>query len=283
MKLGLIGTNINTSQATDIHRRLGHLFDIPLTYELFDLKNKNASDFFGLLSELKNNGFTGVNITFPFKEKVIECADQINKSSSYVKSANTLIFKHKIIAENTDYTGFLRAYDFHFNNFKPGKILVIGGGGVGRAITFALGSLNVQHIYLLELDNNKANKLIIELKLANVTCSLIKPDELKSLIPEIDGLINCSPIGHYDFPGCPIGKLNIKDKHWIFDAVYTPAKTELIKKGEKAGSKVISGINLFIFQALDAFLLFSDKKIKKDDLLKQVKFLRSYYFETLYK
>ena len=67
MKLGLIGKNIKSSQAPDIHRRLGKLFDIPLTYELFDLKDKNETDFAKLLSELKFDGFSGVNITFPFK------------------------------------------------------------------------------------------------------------------------------------------------------------------------------------------------------------------------
>ena len=237
IKLGLIGKNINTSQAPDIHHKLGELFDIPLTYELFDLKGKDDNYLSELILNLQNKGFVGVNITFPFKEKVMQFADKINQSSSYVKSTNTLLFKKKIIAENTDYTGFLRNYLFHFNDTKPGEILVIGGGGVGRAITFALGSLDVSHIYLLELDYNRAFNLIKELKIANINSSLIKVDDLKSIIKQVDGIINCSPIGHHNFPGCPLGELKPNDHHWIFDAVYTPAKTKLIKKGEEAGSK----------------------------------------------
>lgn len=283
IKLGLIGKNINTSQAPDIHHKLGELFDIPLTYELFDLKDRDDNYLSELILNIQNKGFAGVNITFPFKETVMQFADKINQSSSYVKSTNTLLFKKKIIAENTDYTGFLRNYLFHFNDTKPGEILVIGGGGVGRAITFALGSLDVSHIYLLELDNNRASNLIDELRIANINCSLIKVDDLKTIIKQVDGIINCSPIGHHDFPGCPLGELKPKDYHWIFDAVYTPAKTKLIKKGEEAGSKVISGIDLFVFQALNAFLLFTEKQISKDKLTHHVDFLRNHYFRKLYK
>ena len=107
-KFGLIGHNISGSQAPDIHQRLGNLFGVSLSYELFDIKNKEDHYFESLLKELKVDGFKGANITYPFKEKAINYADKVNKGASFVKSANTLIFQEKIIAENTDFSGFLR-------------------------------------------------------------------------------------------------------------------------------------------------------------------------------
>ena len=107
-KFGLIGHNISGSQAPDIHKRLGNLFGVSLSYELFDIKNKEDHYFESLLKELKVDGFKGVNITYPFKEKAINYADKVNKGASFVKSANTLIFQEKTIAENTDFSGFLR-------------------------------------------------------------------------------------------------------------------------------------------------------------------------------
>ena len=95
MKLGLIGHNIAASQAPDIHKRLGELFGISVSYELFDLKSKKESYFFDLLKELKTSSFKGVNVTYPFKEKVIKYADKVHESSSKVKSANTIIFQKK--------------------------------------------------------------------------------------------------------------------------------------------------------------------------------------------
>ena len=94
---------------------------------------------------------------------------------------------------------------------------------------------------MLELDNNRASNLIDELRIANINCSLIKVDDLKTIIKQVDGIINCSPIGHHDFLGCPLGELKPKDYHWIFDAVYTPAKTKLIKKSmEKYQNLILS-------------------------------------------
>ena len=121
IKLGLIGKNIQSSQAPDIHKRLGKLFKIPLNYQIFDLNENDKIQFSDQLLKLKELDFSGVNITFPFKEEVMKYADIINLSSSTVKSSNTLLFKEKIFAENTDYTGFLRSYEFHFNKNKPKK------------------------------------------------------------------------------------------------------------------------------------------------------------------
>ena len=96
MKIGLIGNNISTSNAPDIHIRLAKIFQIPLEYLLFDLKDKEEKYFLVLLEELRVAGFKGVNITYPFKEKVIKHVDNISKNSRNVGSANTLIFKKKL-------------------------------------------------------------------------------------------------------------------------------------------------------------------------------------------
>ena len=96
MKIGLIGNNISFSNAPDIHTRLAKIFKISLEYLLFDLKDKKENYLKVLLEELRVSGFKGVNITFPFKEKVIKHVDNISKNSRNVGSANTLIFKKKL-------------------------------------------------------------------------------------------------------------------------------------------------------------------------------------------
>ena len=159
MKIGLIGNNISSSNAPDIHIRLAKIFQIPLEYLLFDLKDKEENYFVVLLEELRVAGFKGVNITFPFKEKVIKHVDNISKNAKIVGSVNTLIFRKKITAQNTDYTGFLKTYNFHFGKNTPGTILVLGAGGVSRAVTFALASLGVEKIFLIDRDKLKAVSL----------------------------------------------------------------------------------------------------------------------------
>ena len=96
MKIGLVGNNISSSNAPDIHICLAKMSQIPLEYSLFDLKDKESNYFIVLLKELRVAGFKGVNITFPFKERVIKHVDNISKNSRNVGSANTLIFKKKL-------------------------------------------------------------------------------------------------------------------------------------------------------------------------------------------
>ena len=100
-----------------------------------------------------------------------------------------------------------------------------------------------------------AREVLIKLR---INCVVTKPDQIEKIISSFDGIINCTPVGHYDFPGCPLGNLMPNKKQWIFDVVYTPAKTNFINKGEQVGAKIISGIDLFIFQAIDAFLFFTE-------------------------
>src|SRR6056300_1124936 len=282
IKLGLIGHNITNSQAPDIHQRLGSLFGISIRYELFDIKDKEENYFYSLLKELKTKDFKGVNITFPFKEKAINYADQVNDGASYVKSANTLIFQKKILAYNTDYSGFLKTLDFHFKDHKAEKILVIGGGGVGRSILFGLGSSHNKDLYLIETDLIKGNNLVKELLLSDINCKLLKNNELDGMISKFNAIINCTPIGHQDFPGCPLGLLKPNKDQWVFDGVYTPAKTQFIKKAEKVGAKIISGIDLFIFQALDAFILFNNEKVNQKEISEHINYLRQHYFKALF-
>ena len=282
MKIGLIGNNISSSNAPDIHIRLAKIFQIPLEYLLFDLKDKEENYFVVLLEELRVAGFKGVNITFPFKEKVIKHVDIISENSRNVGSANTLIFRKKITAQNTDYTGFLKTYNFHFGKNTPGTILVFGAGGVSRAVTFALASLGAEKIFLIDKDKLKAGSLSRDLSLLNINCVVTKLDQLEKYLSSFDGIINCTPVGHYDFPGCPLGNLMPNKKQWIFDVVYTPAKTDFINKGERVGAKIISGIDLFIFQAIDAFLYFTENKENNHNLTNYVYKLRKHYFDKLY-
>ena len=96
MNVGLIGNNISSSNAPNIDIRPAKIFEIFLEYLLFDLKDKEENYFLVLIEELRVAGFKGVNITFPFKEKVIKHVDNISKNAKIVGSANTLIFQKKL-------------------------------------------------------------------------------------------------------------------------------------------------------------------------------------------
>ena len=168
------------------------------------------------------------------------------------------------------------------SKLSDNRKICVGGGGVGRSILFGLGSLKNKDLYLIEINLFKGEQLVKELLSSNINCKLIEIGELDEGIKNFDAIINCTPVGHKDFPGCPLGSLQPKKNQWVFDVVYTPAKTEFIRKGEKVGAKVISGIDLFIFQALDAFILFNHDQVKNNEISDQLNYLRQHYFKTLF-
>jgi len=153
-KLGLIGNHISKSLTTSLFKDLSDYFDIPLTYELFDLKEEYI-ELNSLIDELKSKEFSGLNITYPFKEKVLSKLKHKSEEVIKTNSCNTLLFKEEIHGFNTDYFGFL-----HSINQKQldrlNKILVIGCGGVGKSISFACGELNPKKIFLLDIDEKKS-------------------------------------------------------------------------------------------------------------------------------
>ena len=130
-----------------------------------------------------------------------------NAPDIHICLANTLIFRKKIIAHNTDFTGFLKSYNFHFGKNTLGTILVLGAGGVSRAVTFALASLGIEKIFLIYKDKLKASSLSRDLSLLNINCVVTKTDRIKKIVSSFDGIINYTPVDHYDFPGYQLGNL----------------------------------------------------------------------------
>lgn len=282
MKLGLIGEGIGQSQSPDLHRRLGTLADLPTSYELFDARGQSDFDFFAQVRQLKEQGYRGCNVTYPFKQRALDLADSIGEGARKVGSSNTLIFEADgIRAENTDYTGFVRAYQQTFPDRPAGEVLMIGAGGVGRAVACALGELGITRLNLLDLDFERAQALCEELIQLGIPAQAVSQDDIPSLLPSCQGLVNCSPVGHIHHPGCPVARELLHDGLWLFDAVYVPARTELIQAAENLGLPVLTGVDLFVYQGLNAYRFFADSEQVDHVLDDNAQAIREYYFERL--
>ena len=190
------------------------------------------------------------------------------------------MFQNKIIARNTDYLGFSKSYNFHFNT-APNKILVIGGGGVGRSVCFALAELKTKKIFLLEKDIEKSKRLVEQLRNKNINCIPLKTVDLINIQSSLDGVINCTPVGHESFLGNPLPQIKTMENQWVYDVIYTPAKTEFLTKAEINKSKLIFGIDLFIFQGIEAFILFAHQNKLRKKVYAKIELIRSFYFKKL--
>jgi len=279
LNLGLVGKHIQKSQAPNLLTKLSKEFNFPISYELFDLQNIEEVNFELFINELKEKKIKGINVTFPFKEIAAKISHKKAEEVEITKSSNLLLLDEKIISRNTDYLGFEKLLNYHFKE-KFENVLVLGGGGIGRSVCFALAKFGLNKLFLLEKDIKKSTQLIDELKKIGMDAVAISLEQLdKQLI--FDGILNCTEVGHEHSPGNILKNKDLKKIKWIFDAVYIPSETEFIKQAKQAGLKIISGIDLFIFQGMEGFIIFSDQENLRQNLYKNVEKIREFYFNKL--
>ncbi len=280
IKLGLLGNNISKSEMPDFIKKLGNEFDFKIKYELFDQTFKTNFNFKIFLSQIKEKNISGINVTFPFKEQALEHSIKLSEETKLVKSTNLILINESMTSYNTDYSGFLNTYKFNFKK-EPSKLVILGGGGVGKSVCFALIKLGVKELYIIEKDHNKLKNLIEDLKKKHEQVYPINLGELTENQHEFDGFLNCSEQGHINTPGNPFDGLKLNSNQWSFDVVYTPAMTTFLKNSEKSGAKIITGIDLFLFQGIESFIIFTKQEKLRKKIVSSYDKIREYYFKKL--
>ena len=280
IKLGLLGNNISKSEMPNFIKKLGNEFDFEIKYELFDQALKTSFNFKKFLRRIKEKNISGINVTYPFKELPIKHSIKLSEETKLVKSTNLLLINESITSHNTDYIGFMNTYKFNFNQ-KPSKLVVLGGGGVGKSVCFALIKLGVKELYIIEKDQIKLKKLIKDLKKQRGKVYSIKLGELIKNQRDFNGFLNCSEQGHVNTPGNPFDGLNLNNNQWSFDVVYTPAMTTFLKNSEKRGAKIVTGIDLFLFQGIESFIIFTGQEKLRKEIMNNYGKIRDYFFEKL--
>ena len=280
MNLGLLGNNISKSEMPNLIKKLGNEFGCDVKYELFDQASKTNFNFKKFLSQIKEKNISGINVTYPFKELALEHSIKLSKETKLVKSTNLILINESMTSHNTDFTGFLNTYKFNFNK-EPSKLVILGGGGVGKSVCFALLKLGVKELYIIEKDHIKLEKLIEDLKKQNEQVYSIKLGELIENQDEFDGFLNCSEQGHINTPGNPFDGLKLNSNQLSFDVIYTPAMTTFLKNSENSGAKIITGIDLFLFQGIESFINFTQQEKLRKKIMSNYDNIRDYYFKKL--
>ncbi|KEA62325.1 Quinate/shikimate 5-dehydrogenase I delta [Marinobacterium lacunae] len=271
IKLGLIGLSIAQSRAPSLHIMLGELYGRQLSYELHEPRDASPEAFRETLDTLRSQGYSGCNVTFPYKQIAVKEANHINEAVRLVGSTNTLSLGDAVDAANTDYTGFIRGYRGRLGDMPAGRVLLIGAGGVGRAVAFGVFELGATEVLVYDLNEDGARALADALNASGFKASIVTADELDAAARSADGLVNCTPVGHYKTPGNPLSPALFGGQKWAFDAVYTPLDTEFLIEADRGGLKVVSGFDLFIYQGIDAFEIFTGIEVDAGKALEMFK------------
>lgn len=266
VKLGLIGDNIAASQAPRFHRLAGRQNGVEVTYDRLVPKDM-GKEFDALFGWAADGGFQGLNITYPYKERAATKVVIDDPLVRAIGAVNTILFnKDGPHGFNTDYSGFVAAYQKGRGTARPGPTLVIGAGGVGKAVAFGLVALGVQDLRLADTDLAKADDLAKALRLASPALIVTTGTEASPLSKGAAGLINCTPVGMVGYDGTPLTPADMAKADWAFDAVYTPVDTQFLNAAASHGLTVISGYELFIGQGVDAWRLFTGLPLDIDRL-----------------
>lgn len=252
--LGLIGDAIAQSRSPALHVAAGRQAGLHVRYDRL-VPGQLGQNFETVLAGAQAAGYRGVNITYPYKERVLPLVRLSDPVLESIGAVNTVTFDAAgPQGHNTDYTGFKAAYRNAFGATSPGSVYLLGTGGVGRAIAFGLADLGAEELILMDMDPGKAAALAHDLKTAFPDLRIAT--ECEDTQP-LDGLINCTPVGMDGKPGNPMPAWAIGAASWAFDAVYTPKDTEFLTEAAARGLTTLSGWELFFYQGLHAWTIFS--------------------------
>ncbi|MBV1789525.1 shikimate dehydrogenase [Marinobacterium sp. D7] len=271
IKLGLIGQSIAKSRAPALHMLLGEIYGRPVSYELHEPRDASREAFAETLAKLRSEGYRGTNVTFPYKQIAVSYADRVNDAVRLVGSTNTLSLADEVCAANTDYTGFIRGYRSRLGDTPAGRVLLVGAGGVGRAVAFGVFELGASEVLVFDLNQTGAKDLCNSLNAVGFKASPVSAEMLADAARSADGLVNCTPVGHYKTPGNPLPLELFGGQRWAFDAVYTPLDTEFLTAAHSKGLQLVSGFDLFFYQGIDAFEIFTEMQVEPAQALEAFK------------
>jgi shikimate dehydrogenase len=257
IRLGLIGDNIAKSQSPRLHRLAGAQHGLRVTYDPL-VPAERGMGFDDLFDWVAANDYRGVNVTYPYKERAAAKVSVGDPLVRAIGAVNTVVFEPSgPQGFNTDYSGFIAAYRRIRGTAAPGPVLMIGAGGVGKAVAFGLVALGLTEIRIADRDLPKAEALAGALAAACPGLAARAGTDAAELAPGSKGLINCTPVGMVGHDGTPLASPALAGAKWVFDAVYTPVETQFLQDAAAEGLEVISGYELFFGQGVDAWSVFT--------------------------
>ncbi len=261
LHLGLIGDNIARSQAPRLHRLAGAQSGLRVRYDRLVPRDLGAP-FEAVLDRCARGGFRGINATYPYKERAAALVRVDDPLVSAIGAVNTVLFEADgPRGHNTDHSGFVAAYRGARGGEPPGATVLIGTGGVGRAVAFGLLALGASELRLVDRDASKARGLAADLRAAEPSARVAVSGDAAGAARGARGLVNGTPLGMVGHEGTPLPRAAMAGAEWAFDAVYTPADTRFLRDAEAEGLAVISGWELFFHQGVHAWALFAGRPL----------------------
>ena len=262
-KFGIIGNPIKHSLSPVLHNYWFKKYNIDANYSIIDLKDENNLP--EIIDQIKNKEISGINVTLPYKQKIVSHVDTIVNDAEVTSSVNTIYLDNQgnIIGENTDVFGLQAAYLKEIDNASKKKALIIGAGGVSPSVILSLQKSGIQEISI----TNRTREKCIFLKNKFSSLKMIEWNNLQEEIKNFDIIINATSLGLKGNKDFDFNFEKIKSNLIYIDTIYNPLETKTLKYLKKMNIKVFNGLNMFIYQGQKAFYLWNKINPEIDETL----------------
>lgn len=238
MKYGLLGYPLSHSYSPKIHSKFGSY-----SYELFEVEPNALDDFFA------NSDFSGINVTAPYKKRVMSYCNELTPCAKSVGCVNTIIrdINGKLIGHNTDYYGFSYMIDTSGVSLSGKKVLILGSGGAADTAVTVLSEIGARPIIISRTGGNNYGNL----------------DRHK----DAAAIVNATPVGMY--PETLVTLVNpaqFPNLVAVLDLIYNPARTKLLMEAESLGIVTVNGLGMLVAQAKQSAEWFMDTKIPDETI-----------------
>jgi shikimate dehydrogenase len=254
-KFLVIGNPIEHSLSPELHNYWIKKNNIDAIYEKQKLNDDQLEQY---ISKVKDKIIDGINVTIPFKKKIIPYLDELSIEAKSTQSVNTIYQKdNKVIGHNTDIFGFKTSIEKTKYDLENKEVLILGAGGVVPSIIFSLIKMKVSKVTISNRTKEKAENL----KKIYKDLEILKWGDISNF----DMIINATSLGLKKEDNLNFDFSSISGNKFFYDVIYNPSETNFLKMGRELGNKTLNGKLMFIYQAVSAFKIWHEKTPQIDE------------------
>jgi shikimate dehydrogenase len=261
---GVLGYPVAHSLSPAMHNAALKFYRLEATYLLFEVPPKELGSFF---RSLRQKNICGLNVTVPYKEDVIAYLDTLSPEAQAIGAVNTVKVSEKgLEGFNTDGAGFLKhlTEDLGFNP-QDKTISIIGAGGAAKAISVYLCKANPKRISFYDVNREKLMMLISRLQDTFPDIEIRVAESIEDLrIVQSQLLVNATPVGMNPADTCLVGDAYLHAELLVYDLIYTPQPTPLLRRASQAGAWTANGLGMLLYQGMLAFEIWTGQQAPKE-------------------
>ncbi|WP_338703243.1 shikimate dehydrogenase [Streptomyces sp. Q6] len=264
--LALVGAGIGQSLSPELHEREARRHGLRYLYRLLDMDpplHERSERLGDRIEHARLLGFSGLNVTHPYKQLVMPFLDQLAPTATRVGAVNTVVFTRdgKTVGHNTDVGGFAAAFARHLPRAPLGSVVQLGAGGAGAAVGHALLAAGVEHLTITDPHLDRAEGLAKTLNehAGAERAEACAASEATRRLAHADGLVNASSVGTEHDLRLPLPEEALHPALWVADINYHPLLTPLLHAAGAVGCTVFHGGSMLVHQAAEAFHLFTGR------------------------